>query len=480
MFHELLAKIVHGKLNRSVLLVLVGLLLGGLFLLKGKITGDGWSYYAWLRSPLVDGNFDFTNEYKDFNNQAYWTAVSERTSTGLVANPFSIGPAMLWAPWFGVGWVATTITAPLLHLPNDGYSFFYQLFIPLGTYCYAIMGVFYLYRLVRFFADESIAWWSVIGVTVGAMLLNYLFNEPVSSHPLSFFGISLLYWYWLQTKYFKEDSDALLGGLWGGMVCLIRWQQVIFLLPIFIYLLVVKRRLWQVLFFGLGALALGIWQLIAWKIIYGSFFVLPQGAGYFIPVTHVGEWLLNTLRLWFSPNHGLFFWTPITLLGLVGLGFMWKQKRVWAITFLGLFVLSSLVNSMVWEFYGGWAFGARRMAEMLPLLAIGLSALWQRVNNRKIMIGTTLVLCGWNVLLWLQFVAGKIDPTGPLKFPGWIIGQITHASAGLVKAVGQSVVMSNVYYGFAKNPLYFAYSLLAVVCIVLTFVVILKIQAEQD
>ncbi len=31
------------------------------------VRGDGVGYYAWLRSPLLDGDWQFDNEYDDLN-----------------------------------------------------------------------------------------------------------------------------------------------------------------------------------------------------------------------------------------------------------------------------------------------------------------------------------------------------------------------------------------------------------------------------
>ena len=103
--------------------------MGSLFLLKPRIGGDGFSYYAWLRSAAFDHDLNFTNEYRDYNTGDYWTAQEESTVTGLAANPFSIGPAILWTPWFIMAFLLTLAFGPAFGLVNNGYTFFYTIMI---------------------------------------------------------------------------------------------------------------------------------------------------------------------------------------------------------------------------------------------------------------------------------------------------------------------------------------------------------------
>src|SRR5207244_603669 len=67
-----------------------------------RVDGDGVGYYAYVRSWLIDRDIDFTNEYRDFDPRRQW--LEKKTAIGRVENPFSIGPAVLWIPFFGIGW----------------------------------------------------------------------------------------------------------------------------------------------------------------------------------------------------------------------------------------------------------------------------------------------------------------------------------------------------------------------------------------
>jgi len=458
------------RVNRRTLALWMLFCFGGLFLLKGRITGDGFSYYAWLRSPVFDRDVNFYNEYTEFNPEGYWTAVEEETATGLVANPFSIGPAVLWLPWFGMAYLLTELTGPGLAIENDGYSFYYQLLIPLGTYVYAFMGALFLFQLLRLFTSQQSAWWATFAVVFASPMLNYLYNEPVSSHPLSFFIISAFYFYWLSTKRFQSDVDSFLGGLVAGLMCLVRWQQIIFVLPVFYDKLLVQKRPFQLSVFGFALGIIAVWQLAAWKLVYGSFFHLPQTTAFFIPPTDILTWASRLPLLWFSPNHGLFYWTPLMLLGIYG-WYLWRhQKKRLSWQFALLFLLSSLVNALPWEYYGGWAYGSRRMIESLPLIAVGLAVVFDQPPWHKLRGWVVGVFTLWNALLWAQYVALQVNPVGALVFPDWVIGQFTQSGAGIAKAFGQSAVLSQFYFALQEGQDTLALGIVAAVIVLLVMI----------
>jgi hypothetical protein len=62
------------------------------------IQWNGLGYYAWLRSLLIDGDWDFSNEFAEHNPlQHYVPPPQYRTPLGRPANQWSVGPACLWA-----------------------------------------------------------------------------------------------------------------------------------------------------------------------------------------------------------------------------------------------------------------------------------------------------------------------------------------------------------------------------------------------
>src|SRR5437868_480389 len=62
------------------------------------IRGNGLGYYAWLRSLLIDGDWDFSNEFDEHRIPGDWVPPpTYQTELGRRANQWSVGPACVWS-----------------------------------------------------------------------------------------------------------------------------------------------------------------------------------------------------------------------------------------------------------------------------------------------------------------------------------------------------------------------------------------------
>src|SRR6202048_1527290 len=83
------------------------LFLLSLALLNPWVRGDGVGYYAFARAPLIDHSFNFERDYIAANTGFREARLDSqgrprqefRTRTGHLDNHFTVGPAMLWAPF---------------------------------------------------------------------------------------------------------------------------------------------------------------------------------------------------------------------------------------------------------------------------------------------------------------------------------------------------------------------------------------------
>jgi len=157
------------------------------------ITGDGLSYYAHLRSLMLDHDLHYENELKFFNKFRYeLPSFDIRTSTDHVPNKYPIGPGLLWVPFFGFGHFSTHLANLFgIPLPLDGYSVLYQFFICLGSIFYGFLGLFFLYKINRIFFESNIAAISVTTIFLSTNLLNYYISEQAMPHILSMFSVAL-------------------------------------------------------------------------------------------------------------------------------------------------------------------------------------------------------------------------------------------------------------------------------------------------
>ena len=422
--------------------------------MKSRIIGDPFSYYAWVRSALFDHNFNFLNEYTTFNTDKNWTAIAwpkelSYTKIGLLNNPFSIGPAILWTPFVLAAYALTFFTNiffalfKLPVLPNDGYSFYYHFLVSFGNYFLGIVGLFLIYLILTLYFSKDISLLATIGITFGSAVFNYLYNEPTSSHVTSIFVISLFFFLFLNLKK-NRWLNWLLLGVAGGLIFLVRWQQIIFLLPA-AWQLIKKHRPQHIFGFTLGFIPVAALQFLAWYAISGSFFYVPQGSGFISLTGFLQGSPPNLIGILISANHGLFYWTPITAFALFGLLILSFRKVTLARWGLLLLLLSLLINSSLSDLHGGYSFSARRFIEDSLFFAIGLAGFleWFRTNLSRLIF--ILAFSLWNLLLVLQYAAYKIPGWGYLVFPDWVKNQFV-AWLYLPAFIGHSALGSNLYH----------------------------------
>ena len=128
----------------------------------------------------------------------------------------------------------------------------------------------------------------------------------------------------------------------------------IILCPIALDLLLGVRsrqlRLRQAVVLGVVALAAAavafLPQMLVWMVLYGQPLALPQGGG-FMRWTQPALW-----SVLFSDWHGLFTWTPIVAVALVGLVPLARQHGSWLPCAILFLVLSWYVNAAVGELVG--------------------------------------------------------------------------------------------------------------------------------
>ncbi|HWF11357.1 MAG TPA: hypothetical protein VG297_22960, partial [Bryobacteraceae bacterium] len=107
-----------------------------------------------------------------------------------------------------------------------------------------------------------------------------------------------------------------------------------------------------------------------------KFLTIPQGGGIFsLPPAHILQVLLSTQTGWFV-------WTPLTLLGSIGLvlGAL-KYPRIY-VPWIVILTLQIAAVGSVWFWSGVESFGARYLLSDTPLAALGLITLLSLVPSR--------------------------------------------------------------------------------------------------
>ena len=413
-----------GRILLLVTLLFVGAYSASLFLLPKPtsrlVVGDALHYYVYLRSAVFDRDLHFENDYRGLvtgmrgGEDGPIVREETTTNTGHLRNVMSVGPAILWAPMFLLAtaavWAARVVG---IEYPLDGFAPLFQVTPFYSGIAAAAAGVWLTFRLLERWFGRRIAIWSALTMWLASSAIYYSLVSPAYSHAATMLAASAFFYVWGTTLTDTSVRRYAAVGAMGGLCALMRWQDVVFLVaPVAeIALLVGRRRiaadtgLSRLAVCGATAVAAFVPQIVAWLIIFGQPIALPQGSGF---MRWTSPHLVDVL---FSDFHGLFSWTPITLVAVTGLVFVSRGattdgRRALALGTVAAFVASWYVNAAVVDWWAGEAFGARRFVSCFPILSVGLAAALQRWPGRLVplaSIAVTFVVL--NVLLLLQYQA---------------------------------------------------------------------------
>ncbi|MBN2385265.1 hypothetical protein JXQ70_20510 [bacterium] len=455
-----------GLINRPHFLIIMFFSIVGWFVLFDlNFISDGERYYAYLRSFFFDFDLNFYNEYTfyTFHPTPEKGHILTTTPTGYLWNPFAIGPSLVWLPFFLIGhiWVlvAQSLGYPVL---ANGYSLPYLLMVSLGTLFYGLAGLYCCYRLLSRYFRASWALISTLLTFWSSPAIAYLYREPGYSYSQNFFFISLFLLLWLE---FSDDGKknitvwqgAALSCL-AGLIFLIRWQEGVIVGVIAVHIV------WRT-FFGtdtipfkvrirqlclLALIMLSVYCLVispqcaSWKILFGSYFKVPQGQNFL---------LYSSPVLWkplFSRINGLVPWHPFMLVGLIGLIFL-GRRAPWLTVAAVLYLCAQVyVNSIIIDDrFVTCGFGNRRFITSVPFLAAGTCAV-MLIFNKVIRVAGTICAClffpVWNLLIMTMYYRGTLS-----RYEGISLRQIFWYRSDWLEGFKTLLGQNYLYHLFA-NP----------------------------
>ena len=212
-------------------------------LVNPLIHGDGVGYYAYLRAPLIQHDLQFEPDWRHGNlafvrnriNSADQLTSDQFTPTGHINNLFSVGPAILWAPFFLIAHAAVLIVNRFGgNLAADGFSLPYRVLVAFGSAFYGFCGLVLSYLLARKYVHASWALLATLGVWIGSSLPVYMYFDPFWSHAHSAFAVALFLWYWDRTSPNRTFGQWLLLGLISGLMLNVYFPNGAFLLVPFV------------------------------------------------------------------------------------------------------------------------------------------------------------------------------------------------------------------------------------------------------
>ena len=244
-----------------------------------------------------------------------------------------------------------------------------------------------------------------------------MYVAPPFSHACSAFGVALFIYSWLRVRDRWSARGMIALGAAAALMTMIREQDAFFTLAVALDFLLMQ--------FGMGRSALGIRRTATAVLAAAAAFALvffPQAVSYLVLNGHVGphasvgrkmNWAApHALQVLFSPGHGLFVWTPLAALALLGLLVAASNRKV-VLLLLLMAALQVYVGGSVESWTLAGAFGQRRLVALTAILVIGLAALLQRSSRSRglhaAVIAASIVAVYWNLALSAEFAIGLMD-----------------------------------------------------------------------
>jgi hypothetical protein len=390
---------------------------------EAQLSWDAGGYYWYLPSVFVYHDLKHQS-FKDsvLDNYAptpgdFQYAFKPKGSNDYVIR-YTMGTAILESPAFFIA----HIIAKRMGFPNDGFSKPYQLMIYLEGILFALLGLWYLRKLLLLYYSDKIVAWTLFLLVFGTNYLNYAGIDVGMTHTWLF---TLYVFILLNTHYFYQTFKSkyvLRLGFLIGLIALIRPPEIMaVLIPLLwglnrISIPIIKERFqlfakhWKTLLAAAFiTVVLLSFQFIYWKIASGHWFVYTyQNQGFSWRHPHFKIYALNYQCgwLWYTPM--MFF----SILGLI-IYFIKGQNKVAIIALI-------LLNYYVVASWNGWDYGGRAMVQSYPVLLFVLAAFVQFVfeaNWKKWLFMPMMLLCVYFNLWWTYqahkgSIIGSVPATG--------------------------------------------------------------------
>lgn len=389
-----------------------------------KVYSDGFGYFAYLPAVLY-GDFSFS-----FIEKGGWehTLKLVEASGGLV-NKYPVGVAILESPFFFAAHLISLFRDALTgSVTATGYSNLYQYMILFGGVCYWILGTVLLYLLLTKYLGFSrkVSLLSCMIITYGTNLFHYASYDACFSHVYSYFLFCAFLYYlcWYEERDAGDRNkwwQTCIFGLLAGLIFMCRNTNILFVLTYVFY----GVRDWQTL--KVRTLKILQPRRVIPIVLTGCVTILPQllywrvATGHWIAYSYGEEafyWLAPQLaNFLFSVRKGLFFWSPILFLAVVGMIVSYRTRGKLYTGLLLFFAVIVYVSSAWWAWHYGGSFGQRVAVDFMCLFAVFIAELLHGLEERKrqrgrdgkyklavgAVCGYCVICIAWNLLSMMAY-----------------------------------------------------------------------------
>jgi len=289
--------------------------------------------------------------------------------------------------------------------------------IAFSSVLFSALLVVLMYKTSGFFVKKE-RYRILIIIIFGLGTMIFAFATTTYHHAIANFFAFMCFYLILKMKQENKFSNKnfFIAGLCGGFAITCEYSTSIVIFACIIIILVLKK--WKQLIPFLLGFLIAISLLFMYnysifsnildvgynhldeKIFFTNKKILPvifinDYAQGFIPIHFIKTEFMSLfslakfkviLRLLFYPFRGLFFYSPVLLLFLVGLLYMHKKYKLETNLIIFIFTLFLIYNSQMYEWGGASSFGPRFLYPIIPFLILSLTFCFKKIKLKFILL----------------------------------------------------------------------------------------------
>lgn len=349
----------------------------------GPFQYDQFGYYVYLPAVFIykDINFEFVKKIPENNPQIFWPT---EVGNGKIVNKYPIGIALLLAPFFFLA----HFLSPLFGEPQDGFSLLYRIAPYLSSLFYMLIAFTFQRRILLNYFSDKVTSIALIATALGTNYYYYTAHELLMAHSVGFCMFTLFIYQTLKWHDDYKPLRLLELSVLIGLIAVIRPTNII--IAIFFILFACQNKellskklkaIWNqkiYLLFGLLLILIIIFpQLYIWKIQTGKWLFYSYSNERFY-------W--TDPEIWkglFSYTKGWFVYTPMMLLAIMGLYFVYRSYRDFFWSTMVFLIVNVYIVLSWWSWWYGGGFGLRAFIESEALLIFSLAAFIEHFIKAK-------------------------------------------------------------------------------------------------
>ena len=358
----------------------------------GELNSDRAGYYIYLPAAFFY-HFDTRRMPADLDIRT-GGGFSIDTLKNKLDTKYTYGVSLMVSPFFLVANLVSRIAGID---DENGFSMLYMRMLSLAAVVYLMLGLWFLKKFLSCYFHPGIIFFVILCIFLGTNLFYYSLIDGMMSHVYSFFLFALFLFTLKKFLLTNSYPYFILLSITLSLVILVRPTNIILGLLFFtwdaaspsVWLKRVKQFLQPSHIISFLAILFIIFlpQLIYWKYLSGNWFLFSYRDEGFTNWSHprIAEAL-------FSPVNGLFAYTPMAFIFLIGTGLMIFQRRSNGWLIAAIFMMVTLVCATWKMWYFGCSYGQRSFVEYYTILSVPLAWLVAGLFKHRFLAVKTLML----------------------------------------------------------------------------------------